>query len=97
MQSHQTRYPLMFANIELTLKCNMRCLHCGSTAGKSRARELSLEMWLQVMSQLAGLGCKEVCLLDPSTVVADMSACQLAMHQVDARAGTDCGTLHQHP
>jgi radical SAM protein with 4Fe4S-binding SPASM domain len=63
MGQNNMTYSLLFANIELTLKCNLRCLHCGSTAGKSRKQELSTNKWQEVMTALAQLGCKEVCLL----------------------------------
>ncbi len=54
---------LVFVNIELTLKCNLHCLHCGSTAGKSRLQELTSDEWISVIQQLAALGCREVCVL----------------------------------
>jgi radical SAM protein with 4Fe4S-binding SPASM domain len=50
-------------NIELTLACNMRCLHCGSTAGKARRGELTREEYGRLFRGLADLGCSEVCLL----------------------------------
>lgn len=56
-------YPLLFVNVELTLRCNLKCLHCGSTAGTARPRELESKEWLSVMEQLAELGCREVCVL----------------------------------
>ncbi len=43
---------------ELTLKCNMKCIHCGSSAGKARHDELSLKECLSVADQLIDLGCK---------------------------------------
>ena len=48
---------------ELTLRCNMRCLHCGSTAGIPRENELSLEECLDVADQLVDLGCRRVTLI----------------------------------
>ncbi len=54
---------LLFINVELTLQCNLRCLHCGSSAGKSRPDELRLDEWMSVMRQLAEMGCREVCIL----------------------------------
>lgn len=45
---------------ELTLKCNLNCMHCGSVAGAARARELSAGECQQVCDQLIELGCKEV-------------------------------------
>jgi len=48
---------------ELTLKCNMHCMHCGSSAGKRRAGELGLEECLNVSDDLAGLGCRYATLI----------------------------------
>ena len=44
---------------ELTLRCNMRCLHCGSAAGKARADELTVRECLGVADQLLDLGCRQ--------------------------------------
>jgi radical SAM protein with 4Fe4S-binding SPASM domain len=60
---------LQFVNVELTLRCNHRCLHCGSTAGRARDQELDAEQWTSVMHQLAELGCTEVCLLGGEPVL----------------------------
>jgi radical SAM protein with 4Fe4S-binding SPASM domain len=43
---------------ELTLKCNFRCIHCGSAAGPSREEELSPDEALSLVNQLADEGCK---------------------------------------
>jgi radical SAM protein with 4Fe4S-binding SPASM domain len=48
---------------ELTLKCNMRCRHCGSMAGKARENELTVNECLNLAEQLADLGCKRVTLI----------------------------------
>lgn len=48
---------------ELTLRCNMRCLHCGSSAGDRRVKELSTKEWLKVSKDLADIGCKYITLL----------------------------------
>jgi len=50
-------------NIELTLACNLRCLHCGSGAGKARKKELEFGEFKNLFKGLQKLGCKEVCLL----------------------------------
>jgi radical SAM protein with 4Fe4S-binding SPASM domain len=47
---------------ELTLRCNLSCLHCGSRAGKPRADELSLAEALGLCEQLAAMKCKHVTL-----------------------------------
>jgi radical SAM protein with 4Fe4S-binding SPASM domain len=51
-----------FAVWELTLACNMRCLHCGSYAGGTRTSELTLDEALYVADQLADLGCERITL-----------------------------------
>lgn len=56
-------HPLYSANIELTLKCNMRCIHCGATAGRARDDELTTGEFIRLFGDLAELGCTEVCLL----------------------------------
>ena len=48
---------------ELTLACNMRCKHCGSSAGKRRAEELSLDECLRVAGELVALGCQRITLI----------------------------------
>lgn len=51
------------AGLELTLACPCRCETCGSSAGKKRARELTLEEWRSVLDSLASLGCDRIGLL----------------------------------
>lgn len=48
---------------ELTLRCNLRCLHCGATAGSARADELSTAEVLRVAGELAALPVGEVTLM----------------------------------
>jgi radical SAM protein with 4Fe4S-binding SPASM domain len=45
---------------ELTLKCTLNCMHCGSVAGKGRARELTLSECSIVAGQIVALGCREL-------------------------------------
>lgn len=47
---------------ELTLRCDMRCLHCGSFAGRARDQELTPEEAQDVARQLIAAGCKRVTL-----------------------------------
>lgn len=53
-------YDLRSCIWELTLRCNMRCLHCGSSAGAARENELSLDECLRVADDLVLLGCEEL-------------------------------------
>jgi Y-X(10)_GDL-associated radical SAM protein len=48
---------------ELTLACDLHCLHCGSRAGRRRPNELNTEECLDVVDQLAALGTREVSLI----------------------------------
>jgi Y-X(10)_GDL-associated radical SAM protein len=50
----------VYAVWEITLKCDLACGHCGSRAGKARTDELSTEECIDVVKQLAALGCREV-------------------------------------
>jgi radical SAM protein with 4Fe4S-binding SPASM domain len=47
---------------ELTLRCNLRCKHCGSLAGRARADELSCEECLRVADELVEMSCERVTL-----------------------------------
>lgn len=48
---------------ELTLACNLKCMHCGSRAGKARPSEMSTEECLDVVAQLARLRVREVSII----------------------------------
>lgn len=56
------RRPLL-SLLELTLRCNLRCVHCGSSAGGPRRGELTVAEWERVLDDLAALGCRELVLL----------------------------------
>jgi radical SAM protein with 4Fe4S-binding SPASM domain len=47
---------------ELTLGCNLRCGHCGSTAGAPRPGELEKPRLLEIARELADLGCRTLTL-----------------------------------
>jgi radical SAM protein with 4Fe4S-binding SPASM domain len=48
---------------EITLACNLKCIHCGSRAGKARPSELTTEECLDVVRQLARLRVREVSII----------------------------------
>ncbi len=54
------QYHLFSCLWELTLKCNLNCMHCGSVAGVSRKQELDLDECLRVADEIIELGCKEL-------------------------------------
>lgn len=53
----------IFVVWELTLACDLRCVHCGSRAGRPRSRELTTDECRTVVEDLAGLGTREVTLI----------------------------------
>ncbi len=59
MASPRLRYVIL----ELGLRCNLRCLHCASGAGKPRPRELELADWERVVEDLVALDCSAVDLM----------------------------------
>jgi len=48
---------------ETTLRCNLNCLHCGSSAGRARSSELSTKEGLKLINDLSKIGSKEVCFM----------------------------------
>jgi len=56
-------YQLRCAVWEFTLKCNLRCSHCGSSAGVPRPNELTTEECFRLCEELADLGCEDVSLM----------------------------------
>lgn len=48
---------------EITLACDLKCLHCGSRAGRRRPDELNTAECLEVIESLARLGTREVSLI----------------------------------
>jgi radical SAM protein with 4Fe4S-binding SPASM domain len=48
---------------EITLACNLRCSHCGATAGRPRRDELTPAEAQQLAGELASLPCREVTLM----------------------------------
>lgn len=52
-----------YAVWEITLACNLACVHCGSRAGRKRDRELTTEEALRVVDQFAEAGVEEVTLI----------------------------------
>ena len=57
------RYEPNCAVWETTLKCNLSCSHCGSSAGGARSDELTTKEALDLVEQLAGIGTKMISLM----------------------------------
>jgi radical SAM protein with 4Fe4S-binding SPASM domain len=56
---------------ELTLRCNLRCAHCGATAGRPRPDELTTAEALRVAGELAALPTHEVTLMGGELFLRD--------------------------
>ncbi|HVQ01288.1 MAG TPA: radical SAM protein [Candidatus Thermoplasmatota archaeon] len=54
------RYVPLSVAWELTLTCNMKCMHCGSSAGDTRAHELNTQEARDLCPQLADLHAKYI-------------------------------------
>ncbi|CPH25900.1 radical SAM domain-containing protein [Burkholderia pseudomallei] len=61
--SDYQRFVPVHAVWEITLACDLKCLHCGSRAGHRRTNELSTAECLEVIDALARLGTREVSLI----------------------------------
>ena len=48
---------------EITLACDLKCMHCGSRAGHKRPDELNTAECLEVVDALARLGTREITLI----------------------------------
>ncbi len=57
------KYHITTALYEITLRCNMKCIHCGSSAGEQRKEELLTNQWNDLTTQFAEMGCKRIALL----------------------------------
>ncbi|MEW6069639.1 MAG: radical SAM protein [Candidatus Thermoplasmatota archaeon] len=57
------RYQLKCAVWEFTLSCNLKCSHCGSSAGEARPNELDTQECFNLCEELATLGCDCVALM----------------------------------
>ena len=77
----------VYAVWEITLKCDLKCAHCGSRAQKARPHELSTDECLDVIRQLAALGTREVTLIGGEAYLRqDFPVLIRAIRQ----AGMDC-------
>lgn len=49
-------WPLDMAYLEVTNRCNLKCIHCYKTAGNPLPEELSTKEWVSVIDELSKLG-----------------------------------------
>jgi len=75
----------VYVVLELTLRCDQACAHCGSRAGLARVNELGTGEIIETGRRLAALGCREITLIggeiylrdDLLDVVAGLAGCGL--------------------
>ena len=56
-QLYWERHYIQKMHIELTYRCNFRCVHCYNTTHGGAATELTTEEWFDAFDQLADMGC----------------------------------------
>ncbi|NUP06531.1 MAG: radical SAM protein, partial [Polyangiaceae bacterium] len=61
----------IYAVWELTLRCDLSCVHCGSRAKKARPDELTTTEALDLVRQMAELGVREVSLIGGEAYLRD--------------------------
>jgi nif11-class peptide radical SAM maturase 3 len=76
-----------YAVWELTLRCNLACIHCGSRAGPARPDELTTAEALDLVAQMAQVGIGEVSLIGGE---AFLRADWLEIARAIAAAGMVC-------
>jgi hypothetical protein len=77
--SRQIKAPLVpgavptprYAVWELTLKCDQKCIHCGSRAGHGRPNELTTDEALAVVADLRALGVGELTVIGGEAYLRD--------------------------
>src|ERR1700754_3301909 len=87
VEDRQTHVPVHVV-WEITLACNLKCGHCGSRAGKRRAKELSTGECIDVDRQLAAAGTREITLIGGE---AYLRRDWLEIAAEIARLGMHCG------
>ena len=71
---------------EITFACNMRCLHCGTSAGKKRPDELNTHEALQLIDELADLGADNITLSGGEPLLRERRARRRNLPHLPARA-----------
>jgi radical SAM protein with 4Fe4S-binding SPASM domain len=61
----------IYAVWEITLRCDLACVHCGSRAGRARPDELTTAECLDLVDQIAELGVREVTLIGGEAYLRD--------------------------
>ena len=54
---------LKYAVLELTNRCNLRCVHCASNSGHARENEYDTAEWVRIVEEIATLGGREITLI----------------------------------
>jgi len=65
----KNKYSPTFVVWEVTLNCNLNCIHCGSNAGKQRNKELNTNESIKLCKELAEIGFKGVGLMGGETLL----------------------------
>ena len=63
VEDEQLLRSLDFICLELTLKCNLECVHCYSSSNMLMKDDFKTEDWVRILEQGAKLGCRQVQLI----------------------------------
>lgn len=63
--------PIHSAVVEITNRCNLRCVHCASNSGASRPGEMSLEEFARLFADIKALGCEKVTVIGGEALMRD--------------------------
>ncbi len=78
----------IYAVWEITLACDLKCIHCGSRAGAKRPHELNTQESLALIEQLHQLGTREINLIGGE---AYLRRDWLVLIEAIAQRGIECG------
>ena len=65
-----TYYPF-FCNLQITLECDLKCIHCGFSSGEKRKDELSCHELTSLIDELRSLKCERIQLTGGEPLIRD--------------------------
>jgi radical SAM protein with 4Fe4S-binding SPASM domain len=87
-----------YAIWEITLACDLKCVHCGSRAGAARPHELTTDECLDVVTQLRELGVGEVTIIGGEAYLRnDFVLIIRAIREAGMRCTMATGGRNLHP
>jgi len=60
MNGPERRYQLKEIKLEVTHRCELRCVHCSSNATRGSLKEISLAVVMDLLAQAVEMGVREI-------------------------------------